>query len=320
MNHNHKINQLRTLIESSLLPIIDRDYVLYDLPYHSNIGDILIWEGELALLNKVKHKCLDTADNLTCTFPSLSEETIILFHGGGNFGDLYHEHVDFLIKLTQKYSNNKIIVFPQTVFYNDNKRLEKDIEVLSEHSKLTICVRDFRSKSLLEKIFKGNLLLLPDMAFCIPKSQLCRFLKKENMRTLFIKRVDPELKDKEVPEIPKEAEVRDWPTFEGKIFDGVFIGKVLGKISRMNLPVIDGLMDKLWDFYAFKVYRKDLIKIGVRFMAPYKFIYSTRLHGAILGIMLEREVWIIDNSYQKNSTFYRTWLEDLDKVTLFDQK
>ena len=49
MYHNifeSKINKLRALIFEKLVPLIDNDYILVDLPYHSNIGDILIWEGE----------------------------------------------------------------------------------------------------------------------------------------------------------------------------------------------------------------------------------------------------------------------------------
>lgn len=44
---------------------------------------------------------------------------------GGNLGDIYHEHIDFLIKLTIKYPENRIVVFPQTVFYNDRKKVTK---------------------------------------------------------------------------------------------------------------------------------------------------------------------------------------------------
>ena len=56
MYHNifeSKINKLRALIFEKLVPLIDNDYILVDLPYHSNIGDILIWEGECCFLNSL---------------------------------------------------------------------------------------------------------------------------------------------------------------------------------------------------------------------------------------------------------------------------
>ena len=37
-----KINVLRQILEERLLPLVDRDYVFLDLPYHPNVGDTLI--------------------------------------------------------------------------------------------------------------------------------------------------------------------------------------------------------------------------------------------------------------------------------------
>ena len=52
MEYAIKHSHLQQLLEATLLPLINEDYVLLDLPYHSNIGDILIWQGELELLKK----------------------------------------------------------------------------------------------------------------------------------------------------------------------------------------------------------------------------------------------------------------------------
>lgn len=46
MRAKEKIERLRAEIEKQLIPLIDSDYVLWDLPYHTNIGDTLIWQGE----------------------------------------------------------------------------------------------------------------------------------------------------------------------------------------------------------------------------------------------------------------------------------
>ena len=44
MRAKEKIERLRAEIEKQLIPLIDSDYVLWDLPYHTNIGDTLIWQ------------------------------------------------------------------------------------------------------------------------------------------------------------------------------------------------------------------------------------------------------------------------------------
>lgn len=40
ISFKEKILQLKGYIEEALLPLIDNDYVLWDLPYHNNIGDL----------------------------------------------------------------------------------------------------------------------------------------------------------------------------------------------------------------------------------------------------------------------------------------
>jgi len=316
MNYEQRITQLKQLIESTLTPYITSNYVLYDLPYYSNIGDTLIWEGELCFLGTLGYKCIDTASRTTCTFPELQNDIIILVQGGGNLGDLYHEHMDFLIKLTEKYPLNRILVFPQTFFYNDKKRLQCDAELLATHKDLILCARDNESYSLLKTFFSNTILLLPDMAFCIPTLELNKYRTIEGNKTLLLKRSDCELDNEKIPLLPPEIDCKDWPTFEHRLNDGVFIGKVISTLSKLNLPIIGGKINKLWDFYAYRVYRKDLLRIGVKFVSQYRYIYSTRLHVFILAILLHKEVKIIDNSYKKNSTFYNTWLKDFDGAEL----
>ena len=57
MNSSEKIEILKSRIEEVLRPLIDRDYVLLELPYYENIGDILIWEGERHFLEKLPYRC-----------------------------------------------------------------------------------------------------------------------------------------------------------------------------------------------------------------------------------------------------------------------
>ncbi len=45
-------------------------------------------------------------------------------------------------------------------------------------------------------------------------------------------------------------------------------------------------------------------------------IYSTRLYAIILSLLLgkDSDLYWFDNSYGKNSSFYETWLSDLDGI------
>ena len=59
-----------------------------------------------------------------------------------------------------------------------------------------------------------------------------------------------------------------------------------------------------------------MIKLGISFINEYNIIYATRLHSAILALILGKRVVMIDNSYGKNSCFYNTWLKDAENIEL----
>lgn len=314
MNFDEKIRQLSKLIESKLLPLITNDYVLYDLPYYANIGDTLIWQGELDFLTKVPFRCLDYASRLTCRFPDLPPEVIILFQGGGNMGDMYHEHMEFLIKLARTYKNNKIVVFPQTFYYDDDDVLKADMEALSAHCQLMICARDQVSYQLVQRHFPRQTLLVPDMAFSIDRSKLEKLCLPPTKGRLYIRRTDVELKKGVEPLNVGEMESRDWPTFYRCLRDDLWVAKIINFLSNRKLPFIGKEIDKVWNWYAATVYKNKLIRIGVRFISPFQEIHTTRLHGCILAVLLHKPVTMLDNSYRKNSNFYSTWLENVEQV------
>lgn len=314
MNTEDKIRQLRKCIEANIVPWITHDYVLYDLPYHANIGDTLIWEGELALLGRLPFRCLDAASRLTCRFPVLPEDVVILFHGGGNMGDLYPEHMKFLIKLTRTYPQNPILVFPQTFYYNAPDALESDMRVLAAHGRLVICARDQYSYQLIQPYFPRRTLLVPDMAFCIDTGWLRKYGLRPTKDTLYIKRVDVEGKADYGNFDFSKMVANDWPTFGKSIFDGFCVAKVLNRISSWQLPFIGKDIDNLWDWYASTAYKTKLLLTGIRFITPFKEIYTTRLHGCILALLLHKKVTLLDNSYGKNANFYHTWLADAAEV------
>ena len=70
------------------------------------------------------------------------------------------------------------------------------------------------------------------------------------------------------------------------------------------------------DEYAINTYLPARIRIGVEFISQYNKIVSNRLHGAILSILLGKDVVIVDNSYGKNSQYYNTWLKNIDSISI----
>jgi hypothetical protein len=62
------------------------------------------------------------------------------------------------------------------------------------------------------------------------------------------------------------------------------------------------------------------IKEGITFASSFKEAYSTRLHFAILRLLLGLPIKMADNSYGKNLDFYNTWLKDSELASLPDEE
>lgn len=312
MNFSGKVAFLRDLIVNTLTPLISDSYVLWDLPYYTNIGDILIWEGTENFLKQLSSQCISKCSYQTFSYKPLPKDTTILLQGGGNFGDLWRVHQEFRLKIVELYPDNKIIILPQSVHYQDTKILERDAELMGKHSNLTICVRDTKSWDILGSYFyKNNLLLLPDMAFCISQQTLNQYSGKSTSKVLYLKRNDIEFCAKNYESYIIEdlhlVDIRDWPTMEF-----IYIRfKILGKLINFQ-------QYKLANAFASIFLKTYLIKKGGRFLCRYNKIYTTRLHVAILAILLNKPFVFFDNSYGKNRFFYETWLKDLDNIYFID--
>jgi len=322
MDFEQKKNQLTSIIINTIVPLIDNDFVLIDLSYHSNIGDILIWEGEIQFIQQyiTKNKMLYSCSRQTFNGSNIKKNTIIILHGGGNFGDLWRLPADFRLRILQEFPNNKIIILPQTVYYKNKDALISDAAIFNKHKNLTICARDKNSYQILKEYFSksgNNIYMLPDMAFCIPQKILKKYMSKQEHKTLFLKREDKELNDaldytKYISE--KEYDILDWPSMrkeKKKQISLYFLRCFL--LANSKIPFV---FRTLTDIYASAFFKSAMIKTGVKFVSKYEKIYTTRLHAAILCCLLEKPCVLFNNSYGKNSSFYETWLKDVDGMEL----
>ncbi|MCP9769387.1 exopolysaccharide biosynthesis protein [Lacihabitans sp. LS3-19] len=319
-----KIQNLKDIIYCKLEPIINNDFVLLDVPNHRNIGDSLIWQGELNFFEYLNFNCLGQFNADTFDFSlDISKDTVILMHGGGNFGDLYRKFQNFRLKVIKNFPNNRIVILPQTVFYENFDLLDNDLKIMSNHKDLYICVRDKVSESLIKSYFDPkNVLLMPDMAFFLDFSIYHNKINN-NDNTLFLKRTDKEfIRVEEVYKFNDKFEIKDWPTFSNNRFYNFFLNKFDSIESRLSyflkfIPLSSLFINSAYGLKS-KMGREKLIDIGVDFFLKYNTIYTSRLHGLILGILLDKEVYIIDNSYGKNHNFYEAWLFDFEKVYLLN--
>jgi pyruvyl transferase EpsO len=323
MIFNEKVKQLSEAIDERLLPVINRsgkikECVYLDLPYYPNIGDTLIWRGTEHFFKRTGLKCLYASSLTTYSERKMqrvnnsNKKIMIFLQGGGNFGDLWEEFQIFRKKIINGYPNSQIIILPQTVFYRDSRKMKIDAEFFAKHRNLTICARDKKSYRILKENFSNEIILVPDMAFCIPQKELKKYAAAQipNL-TLLLKRADKELNNsigysKYIYQ--KQFYTHDWVTLEKNCIEERMTRRLTRWKTVPNFAA---------DLYAKIFFQKTMIREGIRQISKYENIYSTRLHAAILSLLLEKPFVLFDNSYGKNSSFFETWLSGLNEAKLY---
>lgn len=308
MDAYQKIGALKELIDRSLRPLITGDYRLLEIPDYPNVGDMLIFQGELDFLRTVGFRCkeMSTMSSFEARLPKIPESDLLILSGGGYFGDLWPRGPNFQARILERYPSNPILILPQSVHFTDRGNLESAIRRYGEHRNLRICLRDRVSYEFIKKNFKNEAYLIPDMAFyaSVPKCtgrNVCR-------RELLLMRDDKELLNGPFLESLRHSpgiEIADWPSMRA----GSAAYRLMQFCRRHPQRV-----GRFADFFAKHVYRRVLLRSGFDFISPYATVYSTRLHGCVLSLLMGKIVVMMDNSYAKNRHLYETWLSDCDNI------
>lgn len=229
----------RDIIDNTFLPLMGKKCVMLNLPYYPNPGDCMIWMGMEQFMNRHGIECVYRASAETFVYRPLPCDVVICFVGGGNFGDLWNEEEQLVCGVSKLYPHNRIIVFPQSVHYCDEKRLLSESNTLSQHSDLHICARDEKSYQLLKSYFsQNNILLAPDMALYLefPFKELI----EDKGKLLFLKREDKEAINYGRWNITN-ADIMDWPMMDLKnidIINDTFINKMRHRLLRQLVKFV----------------------------------------------------------------------------------
>ena len=301
------VNDLKNKVIKELSTLITGDYVLLDVPNYKNIGDHLIYKGELDFFSETPFQC-QSKSSVTFTFSTEIKSKIILLQGGGNFGDLYPLHQKFREKVIRENYNKRIIILSQSVQFNKESEAIESAKVFNQHPDLTICARDQYSFDYLKKYFgQCNIIMVPDMAFC---SQYQKS-KQATKDLLIMKRRDFEIGAADEVKLSSDYTISDWTTFEPTLKESIakYYEKVNNKLSKWVFKALK--KDSVFGLFPLRN-EKAYIQMGIDLVSQYKFVISTRLHGHILCLLLGIPSIIVDNSYGKNKRFYNSWLKNVE--------
>ncbi|MBN2866563.1 MAG: polysaccharide pyruvyl transferase family protein [Thiotrichales bacterium] len=295
---------------SPILTLINSAPIQYlDIPVHGNVGDLLIMEGTLSFFKKNKIKLKNTFTVYNVNKKLIAKKDVLVFHGGGNLGDLYDLHQKHREDFISKFKQNRIILLPQTIYFESDANYEKTCKLFSDHKDLHICVRDKLSYELALKMTK-NVYLMPDMAhqlYPLKKNDLSNTVQ----RTLFISRLDKEAPTEAI-NIKFDTKT-DWDIFlerhQTKVQNQRKLQKTL-RHYRLNI-ITSKLTTSWWLKLSF-----ELIDESIRLFKKHNLVITNRLHGHILACLLDIPNLVLDNSYGKNASYVNVWTHKSPLVEL----
>lgn len=308
---------------------------LLNYPNHINLGDHLIWLGNLFYLTgSLGTRVAYAASTVEFSPLELAAATDtnpvpILLHGGGSLGDLWYSHQQFREQVIQRYPDRPIVILPQTMYFQDGEKLAQAARIFNAHPALTIFVRDLVSYAAAQEAFYNcQVELAPDTAFQL--TGLADFPMPPPRRgILYHCRTDAELLTQAgLTQLPLPVEMSDWQPYE----DHWLMGSAAFPLKQTVATVIregwqrgprrprEWWSRRTWegsfcpDTLLNSVYNPlrqrqswSFVHSAVYQFRQYQLIITNRLHGHILATLLGIPHVFLPNNYHKNQAFYDTW-------------
>ena len=298
----------------------DISYV--DFPVHKNIGDVLIFLGTMELFRRERTditRTICTLDVSARHLDAVAKAKAFICHGGGNLGDIYARPQALREAVIGRSHGAPGFIFPQSIQFKDENRLKGAARIFKAHPKLTIFTRDKPSFDLAREHLCEDVILSQDMAHTLydwlaPIRAERPRKETGDLETLHFIRRDLEVGQHQENFSSGGGHADgplDWSdllTVKDKLQFEAYRRVAMSSTLLPHLP--------LRFLYSYEAFCRDVVIRMARRFIQYDHVVTSRLHGAIFSLLLDRQVTIIDNSYGKNSRYADQWLSDVPHLDI----
>lgn len=205
-------------------------------------------------------------------------------------GDLWLHEEESRRRIIEAFPHNKIISFPQSIFFNTEEQKKVSSEIYSQHPNLMIATRDDKSYALAQQLFPHNTVIRAEdivMFYDYPMPFL-----PANDSVLFIMRDDAEKRTGSgIEELKTVAE------------------------TEFDVQVTDTTVPEL--FFTNIEHGAKLVYRKVDQCHAAKLVVTDRLHGAVFALHAGKPVIVFENSYGKISGALKTLIGRLPERVFF---
>jgi len=308
---------LKNALSSYLRP--GQRYAIVDYPEYSNVGDSLIWLGQIQLLRKLAGANPDYSCDHHQFNPHLLRTKVpdgpIFLNGGGNFGDLYEPHMELRYKIMREFPDRQIIQLPQSIYFADQSTAKICRDHIARHGRFKVMVRDHASLRIaINDLGCEDTVLLPDCAFALGALSRTRPAEAEY---LYMMRDDVERVEIGIDTLRKDysGPRHDWlsepPDTNRRSYPALFETLLSGRVTRADIRV--GQHNAV-------AWRRA--QRGMDLLSKGNVVICDRLHVHILCVLMNIPHVALDNSYRKIHNFIEAWMEDcplVRKATSIDE-
>lgn len=274
-----------------------------DFPRHPNFGDSVIWWGTETYLRQLRKKVVARTSVYDFDPHSLRSvlraDTALLFHGGGNLGDLYPHHDNLRREVIKTFPERTKIVLPQSLFVQDEAWSLRARHDYASRNNVTVLLRDEASLERAREVLPES-----DVRFCYDLALGAPVLPAafSGREPLVLSRRDSE-------------KVSDLFTDDLHIAVSDWHGTRLARAQwRIGVKVLDGATSRLRRFPRLRTLclNAALPRLGllnchqaVAQLQGRRAVATDRLHAHILSSLLGVPNFVTDNSYGKVSEVFR---------------
>lgn len=270
--------------------------VIIATPTHGNLGDQAIVYAEKKMLRELGYSRNNIVEikngvylkNAKYLKKQIQPTDWVIIDGGGNLGSLWPWEDDKIFQIISEYLNNKITVFPQTIYYDlklDQERLMRNKMIYEAHKNLTIFFRDKTSYDFFtEKFPDTTAYYSPDIVLHVDS---LRFNEKRQGALLCLREDKEKTLSEEVKQQIENFLLRQKMSF---VYTTTVINETVTAKNR----------------------QRELIKKWKEF-ASSQIVITDRLHGMIFAAITGTPCIALDNKSKKVSGVYK-WIEQLPYI------
>lgn len=277
------------------IEIGDKNIYFLDAPGYGNIGDQAIayamekyMSDKFPEYNQIEILENDIHNHIRQLKCKIKSNDIICLTGGGNMGIMYQRYEAIRRMIIKKFPNNKIIIFPQTIDYENTKygiqEQKRASKIYNKHKNIFIMAREKKSYKKMKEIFNEcNVALCPDIVLYLDYFDINNNRKK----SIGICMRNDEEKIKNIFDINKAKNISD------KINYITTTENSNQLITRKN--------------------RQKVVENKLSEIAKNEYFITDRLHGMIFAYITNTNCIALPNSNGKVEGVFN-WIKDKGKV------